>query len=420
MDRRDQMAMYGSALSSLPDVKIDVENMTATFYADADVGVVPGRVKSKLELQGEEIDEKLGKLIDMIIDKMIEKDLLKTSYTGSGRGWFRHLPKGVAESWNRKTGNGWTFIEMVKDSIEKRTIDHFFHVYVTIDLGSKKWADPEGTHWPHKVLVKVDIGPRHWISTGPGPRDRVLPSISFFFKKGYEKVNSETDLNDSWFYRSDKEVTPFQVGIGQSEYGVHVDYEEREMSFVERIKSRAKKGWDLFSTGGVNAARIGRRLNRMINGEPTKQEREIQLREWLLKNSYDMTAWPEAEASLIEKAKQDLGDWVLYFLDALPVEHVLHLKWEVCGTCNGKGTHVNPSIDAHGLTREDFDQDPDFEEEYFSGTYDVQCYECHGRTTSLTINRERTSPGAIKMADDHFKDEASYRRECEAERRMGA
>ena len=54
-------------------------------------------------------------------------------------------------------------------------------------------------------------------------------------------------------------------------------------------------------------------------------------------------------------------------------------EWEVCGTCEGRGKHVNPSIDAHGLTREDFDEDPDFAESYFRGDYDMPCNECHGR-----------------------------------------
>lgn len=50
----------------------------------------------------------------------------------------------------------------------------------------------------------------------------------------------------------------------------------------------------------------------------------------------------------------------------------------VCPACNGKGKYVNPGVDSHGLTGEDF-EDPDFEEAYFNGTYDVTCEECNGR-----------------------------------------
>lgn len=44
-----------------------------------------------------------------------------------------------------------------------------------------------------------------------------------------------------------------------------------------------------------------------------------------------------------------------------------------CDTCRGKGRHVNPSIDAGGIT--DFDQwDYDEQDAYMSGAYDVPCY----------------------------------------------
>ena len=56
-------------------------------------------------------------------------------------------------------------------------------------------------------------------------------------------------------------------------------------------------------------------------------------------------------------------------------------KWIVCGRCDGEGKHVNPAIDGQGgLTAEDFDQmGPEFEDDYFSGVYDVICTECKGQ-----------------------------------------
>ena len=53
-------------------------------------------------------------------------------------------------------------------------------------------------------------------------------------------------------------------------------------------------------------------------------------------------------------------------------------KWMICPICEGEGKHVNPNIDSHGLTREDFDEDPSFEEDYFNGVYDVSCQTCSG------------------------------------------
>lgn len=103
-----------------------------------------------------------------------------------------------------------------------------------------------------------------------------------------------------------------------------------------------------------------------------------------------------------------------------PKVHTIHLKWEVCGTCEGKGSHVNPSIDAHGLSHDDFEEDPGFEEDYFSGVYDVKCYECGGRTTSPAIDEKLTPEETLTWINEHFEYEASYQAEVDAERRMGA
>jgi hypothetical protein len=64
--------------------------------------------------------------------------------------------------------------------------------------------------------------------------------------------------------------------------------------------------------------------------------------------------------------------------DGEEIETEFRIKFEVCGRCQGQGQHCNPAIDGNGLTREDFDQDPDFEEAYFDGLYNVTCEECNG------------------------------------------
>lgn len=67
-------------------------------------------------------------------------------------------------------------------------------------------------------------------------------------------------------------------------------------------------------------------------------------------------------------------------------EDQLPLHWVVCPTCGGRGTHVNPSIDAGGLTGDDLYDDPDFFEDYRSGLYDQVCSTCHGRTTVQDVD----------------------------------
>jgi hypothetical protein len=61
-------------------------------------------------------------------------------------------------------------------------------------------------------------------------------------------------------------------------------------------------------------------------------------------------------------------------------------KWQICFVCRGDGTHVNPSIDGNGLTREDFDEDPDFADAYMSGVYDIRCDACDGTGKQLTAD----------------------------------
>ncbi len=106
--------------------------------------------------------------------------------------------------------------------------------------------------------------------------------------------------------------------------------------------------------------------------------------------------------------------------DELEVE--LPAKFEVCGTCDGKGSHVNPSIDSEGISAEDFDEDPDFEESYFAGHFDVSCNECGGLRVVPKVDEEALSEPQ-KAQFKSFLDAESSRWEYEAERaherRMG-
>lgn len=65
--------------------------------------------------------------------------------------------------------------------------------------------------------------------------------------------------------------------------------------------------------------------------------------------------------------------------DGEEFEIELRAHYEVCDLCEGKGSHVNPSIDAGGISGDTFRDDPDFFEEYTSGVYDVTCHQCKGK-----------------------------------------
>ena len=78
--------------------------------------------------------------------------------------------------------------------------------------------------------------------------------------------------------------------------------------------------------------------------------------------------------------------------------------WIICPACRGNGSHVNPNIDAGGLSTEDFENDPDFAEDYFDGTYDVQCNVCRGsgkvRTSVLEELKEAADDRELAMRED--------------------
>ena len=77
-------------------------------------------------------------------------------------------------------------------------------------------------------------------------------------------------------------------------------------------------------------------------------------------------------------------------------------KWMICPICDGDGTHVNPAIDAHGLTAEDFAEDPDFMEDYFSGMYDVRCKNCKGSGKVLTAEQEEREAAREDELEDRY------------------
>ena len=92
--------------------------------------------------------------------------------------------------------------------------------------------------------------------------------------------------------------------------------------------------------------------------------------------------------------------------------------FSVCDTCGGHGSHVNPSIDAHGISREEFDEDPDFRDDYFLGRFDVPCAECRGEKVVPEIADH--CPEELRKRAEKWREEFyDYQRECEAERRMG-
>jgi hypothetical protein len=94
-------------------------------------------------------------------------------------------------------------------------------------------------------------------------------------------------------------------------------------------------------------------------------------------------------------------------------------RFEVCGLCDGRGNHVNPSIDAHGISGEEFDEDPDFREEYARGTYDVSCYRCRGDRVEPVVDEACAGEADLKRLHEYLDELTADRRERDAEERWG-
>lgn len=94
-------------------------------------------------------------------------------------------------------------------------------------------------------------------------------------------------------------------------------------------------------------------------------------------------------------------------------------KYAVCPVCLGKGTHVNPSIDCNGLSSEDFNDDPDFREDYFSGRYDQQCDTCNGDRVVLEADRDKMGKELLRLWDAELDERSMAEQERIYELRYG-
>jgi RecJ-like exonuclease len=120
-----------------------------------------------------------------------------------------------------------------------------------------------------------------------------------------------------------------------------------------------------------------------------------------------------------DRSAMNGGNKIPVHIDADGIEHKMPVKFEVCFLCDGHGKHVNPSIDAHGISGDDFAADPGFADEYFGGTYDVPCNECHGKRVIHVVDRDNCDSDLLAAYDAETQEQRDFEIMQEAERRMG-
>ena len=101
--------------------------------------------------------------------------------------------------------------------------------------------------------------------------------------------------------------------------------------------------------------------------------------------------------------------------DGEEIEYSLPAKFEVCTRCEGAGSHTNPSIDGNGISPQEFDEDPDFEEAYFRGDYDVTCSVCRGARVVPRPDFSRWTFAQKRAYVRHLRAEEQMRREDASE-----
>ncbi len=90
-------------------------------------------------------------------------------------------------------------------------------------------------------------------------------------------------------------------------------------------------------------------------------------------------------------------------------EGELPARFEVCHRCEGRGNHVNPSIDGNGITSsERAEWDEDDRETYLAGGYDVTCEACAGRNVVLVVDEDAIEHGSAEL-------KAEFKAYCEVQ-----
>jgi len=134
---------------------------------------------------------------------------------------------------------------------------------------------------------------------------------------------------------------------------------------------------------------------------PDIRDRAVSQRWW---------AWHDGRIAEMEDYTQGEDD------DGEPIHIPIPVKMQVCPTCGGRGHYVNPNIDRQGLSREDFDAEPGFYDDYRSGMFDIQCQHCLG----ANVIPWPTQVEHIQLVQERLGMNEAWDDESDMERRFGA
>ncbi len=129
----------------------------------------------------------------------------------------------------------------------------------------------------------------------------------------------------------------------------------------------------------------------------------------------------DAEAAYVAEHGRPFYGEDLKLGESMDFEDEIELPavWDICERCKGEGQHVNPNIDGHGISAEEWEQDWDEEsrETYMSGGYDVPCEaRCNGGKV-LVVDEEACKHEPRKSLYEAYKKQEAERAQSDREDR---
>ena len=103
-----------------------------------------------------------------------------------------------------------------------------------------------------------------------------------------------------------------------------------------------------------------------------------------------------------------------------PIPARIAVRMDVCPVCDGRGSYVNPSIDAHGISAEQMAELGDeFAEDYRSGLYNIPCELCRGSNVVPVPMNNRIREMLRELAEEMLDALADDLAQTNAETRAG-
>ena len=95
-------------------------------------------------------------------------------------------------------------------------------------------------------------------------------------------------------------------------------------------------------------------------------------------------------------------------------------KYEVCFRCRGEGSHVNPAIDGHGVSAQEWnDWGEESQDMYLSGGYDIPCEVCNGLRVTMDMDLDAMTREQNESWNDYLNELIHAEEERAQEIRMG-